>query len=201
MFGNKHFDVDDADIIIDDVRYADTPGLYELIFKKILDLFYREDNMNEYKSMLLKVQGAIDVCVCARSSPTRTRLLNNRWYKYKYVIALSITSKKQKKKSEKGLPRAMTQNDKAIDYMHESIPTSWWIVYDRFAPSGQQRSQQRDAVDHRGTSRNWYYKLNRVSTKRVSRVASARKNTFALCITCRMKKRCSEKKTISSKWR
>jgi len=79
MFGNKHFDVDDADIIIDDVRYADTPGLYELIFKKILDLLYREDNMNKYKSMLLKVmQGAIDVCVCARSSPTRTRLLSNR---------------------------------------------------------------------------------------------------------------------------
>ncbi|EGI59628.1 hypothetical protein G5I_12220 [Acromyrmex echinatior] len=33
MFGNKRFDVDDTDnIIIDGVRYAGTPGLYELIF-------------------------------------------------------------------------------------------------------------------------------------------------------------------------
>ncbi|KYN29287.1 hypothetical protein ALC57_01276, partial [Trachymyrmex cornetzi] len=38
MFGNKRFNVDDADdIIIDDVRYAGTPGLYELIFKRIPD--------------------------------------------------------------------------------------------------------------------------------------------------------------------
>ncbi|KYN44966.1 hypothetical protein ALC56_00618 [Trachymyrmex septentrionalis] len=38
MFGNKRFDVDDADnIIIDGVRYAGTPGLYELIFKRIPD--------------------------------------------------------------------------------------------------------------------------------------------------------------------
>jgi len=36
MFGNKRFDVNDADnIIIDGVRYAGTLGLYELIFKRI----------------------------------------------------------------------------------------------------------------------------------------------------------------------
>ncbi|KYN08242.1 hypothetical protein ALC62_00776, partial [Cyphomyrmex costatus] len=35
MLGNKRFDVDDADnIIIGGVRYAGTPGLYELIFKR-----------------------------------------------------------------------------------------------------------------------------------------------------------------------
>jgi len=46
MFGNKRFDVDDADnIIIDGVRYADIPGLYELIFKRIPDdLLYTEDD-------------------------------------------------------------------------------------------------------------------------------------------------------------
>jgi len=38
MFGNKCFDVGDADnIIIDDVRYVGTAGLYELIFKRIPD--------------------------------------------------------------------------------------------------------------------------------------------------------------------
>jgi len=35
MFGNKRFDVDN--IIIDGVRYVGTPGLYELIFKRIPD--------------------------------------------------------------------------------------------------------------------------------------------------------------------
>ncbi|KYM90517.1 hypothetical protein ALC53_01771 [Atta colombica] len=36
------------------IRYAGTPGLYELIFKRIPDdLFYTEDNMNKYKSILL----------------------------------------------------------------------------------------------------------------------------------------------------
>ena len=55
MFGNKRFDVDDADnIIIDGIRYVGTPGLYELIFKRIPDdLLYMEDDMNKYKSMLL----------------------------------------------------------------------------------------------------------------------------------------------------
>ncbi|XP_018058117.1 PREDICTED: uncharacterized protein LOC108693592 [Atta colombica] len=49
MFGNKRFDVDDTDnIIIDGVQYADTPGLYELIFKRIPDdLLYTENDMNK----------------------------------------------------------------------------------------------------------------------------------------------------------
>ena len=47
--------MNDADnIIIDCVRYADTPGLYKLIFKRIPhDLLYTEDDMHKYKSMLL----------------------------------------------------------------------------------------------------------------------------------------------------
>ena len=55
MFGNKRFYVDDTDnIIIDGVRYVGTPGLYELIFKRIPDdTLYTEDDMHKYKSMLL----------------------------------------------------------------------------------------------------------------------------------------------------
>jgi len=34
MLDSKKFDVDSSDHIIDGVRYADTPGLYELILKK-----------------------------------------------------------------------------------------------------------------------------------------------------------------------
>jgi len=41
MLGSKKFDVDSSDhIIIDIVRYAGTPGLYELIFKKIPDYIH-----------------------------------------------------------------------------------------------------------------------------------------------------------------
>ena len=107
MFSNKRFDVDDADnIIIDGIRYAGTPGLYELIFKRILfDLLYTED-MN--KSMLLTTN--------AHNNHLQSRLLSNREYKYKYVIAPLITSQKQKKKS--GLSNAMTLNDNVIDYVH-----------------------------------------------------------------------------------
>ena len=48
MFCNKRFDVNDADnIIINGVRYVDTPGLYELIFKRIPDdLLYTEGDMS-----------------------------------------------------------------------------------------------------------------------------------------------------------
>ncbi|KYQ46571.1 hypothetical protein ALC60_14430 [Trachymyrmex zeteki] len=49
MFDNKRFDVDDVDnIIIDGVRYIGTPGLYELIFKRIPDdALYTEDDMHK----------------------------------------------------------------------------------------------------------------------------------------------------------
>ncbi|KYN27634.1 hypothetical protein ALC57_02975 [Trachymyrmex cornetzi] len=120
MFGNKCFDVDDADnIIIDDVRYTGTPGLYELIFKRIPDdLLYTEDDMNKYKSMLLATNAH------KHKHHSQGRLLSNRGYKYKHIIAplMSMTPKKQSKKSGKGLPRAMTLNDNAIDYVHWDDP-------------------------------------------------------------------------------
>ena len=81
-FGNKCFDIDDADnLIIDGVRYVGTPGLYELIFKRIPDdLLYTED-MNKYKSMLLTTNAH------KHKHQSQGRLLSNRRYKYKYVIA------------------------------------------------------------------------------------------------------------------
>ena len=112
MFGNKRFDVDDADNIIID---AGTSGLYELIFKRIPDdLLYTEDDINKYKSMLLATNAH------KHKHHSQDRLLRSRGYKYKYIIAplVSITSKKQKKKSGKGLLHAITLNDNAIDYVH-----------------------------------------------------------------------------------
>ena len=57
MFGNKRFDVNDANnIIIDGVRYVGIGDFYELIFKRIPDdLLYMEDDMNKYKSMLVMI--------------------------------------------------------------------------------------------------------------------------------------------------
>jgi len=38
MLGSKRFDVDSSDnIFVDDVRYIGTLGLYELVFKRMLD--------------------------------------------------------------------------------------------------------------------------------------------------------------------
>ncbi|KYN09192.1 hypothetical protein ALC57_18705 [Trachymyrmex cornetzi] len=120
MFGNKRFDVDDANnIIIDGVRYAGTPDLYELIFKRMPDdALYTEDDMHKYKSMLLMTSAH------KHKHHSQGRLLSNMGYKYKYIIAplMLVTPKKQSKKSGKGLPHAMTLNDNAIDYVHWDDP-------------------------------------------------------------------------------
>ncbi|EZA59699.1 hypothetical protein X777_16398 [Ooceraea biroi] len=54
-FGCKPFDVDHEDhIILDNVRYKGTPGLYELIFKRMPDdIVYSDDDLEKYRSMLL----------------------------------------------------------------------------------------------------------------------------------------------------
>ncbi|KYN18873.1 hypothetical protein ALC57_08803 [Trachymyrmex cornetzi] len=120
MFCNKRFDVDDAgNIIIDGVRYAGTPGLYELIFKRMPDdALYTEYDMHKYKSMLLMTSSH------KQKHHSQGRLLSNRGYKYKYIIAtlMLVTPKKQSKKSGKGLPYAMTLYDNTIDYVHWDDP-------------------------------------------------------------------------------
>ncbi|EGI69381.1 hypothetical protein G5I_01885 [Acromyrmex echinatior] len=78
IFGNKRFDVDDADnVIIDGVRYAGTPGFYELIFKRIPDdLLYTEDYMNKYRNILLAPN--------VHKYKHHSQEMSNREYKYKY---------------------------------------------------------------------------------------------------------------------
>jgi len=55
MLDSKRFDVDSSNhIIIDCVRYAGTPGFYELIFKRVPDYdVYTEYDKQKYKSILL----------------------------------------------------------------------------------------------------------------------------------------------------
>lgn len=54
MFGDKRFDVDvDDSIIVDGNRYAGTPGLYVLIFKKKPnDKIYTEDDKKTCKKTI-----------------------------------------------------------------------------------------------------------------------------------------------------
>ncbi|KYN04509.1 hypothetical protein ALC62_04622 [Cyphomyrmex costatus] len=115
MLGNKRFDVDDADnIIIDGVRNAGTPGLYELIFKRLPDdTLHTEEDMREYKSMLQATNAH------KHKHHSQGRVLVNRGYKYKNIIKPLVTPMK---KFGKGLLRAMTLNDNAIEYVHWDDP-------------------------------------------------------------------------------
>ncbi|XP_071576438.1 uncharacterized protein [Temnothorax nylanderi] len=113
MLGNKRFDVDNADnIIIDGIRYAGTRGLYELIFKKIPNDEIYTDDMQKYKSILLMTNAH------KRNHDAHARLNGNREYKYRNIIAPSISGKK----AGKGIPHAMTLNDNKIDYVHWDDP-------------------------------------------------------------------------------
>ncbi|EZA58478.1 hypothetical protein X777_01099 [Ooceraea biroi] len=116
-FGSKRFEVDNNDnILLDDVRYRGTPGLYELIFmKRSDDVMYTEDDLQKYKSMLLMTNAhRCDYSV-------QYQIKSNRGHKYKCVIAPLLPTE-PKTKSGRGLPRAMALNDNAIDYVHWDDP-------------------------------------------------------------------------------
>ncbi|EZA62172.1 hypothetical protein X777_06123, partial [Ooceraea biroi] len=113
QFGSLRFDVDHEDnILLDDVRYKGTPGLYELIFAKHPDKdMYTANDMQTYRSMLLTTN------VHRRDHSARGQVKSNRGYKYLHVIA-PLLSTEPKTNSGRGLPRTMTLNDNAIDYVH-----------------------------------------------------------------------------------
>ncbi|XP_072743255.1 uncharacterized protein [Anoplolepis gracilipes] len=119
--GNKQFNINkDDSIIIDDVRYIGTPGLYELIFKRIPDdeLYTRGDDLEKYKSILLVTNAH------RRDYDAQGHLKGNRGYKYKHIIAplMSLESKNTKFGGEISMPRAMTLTNNMIDYVHWDDP-------------------------------------------------------------------------------
>jgi len=101
-------------------------------------------------------------------------------------------STEPKKKSGKGLPRAMTLNDNAIDYVHWDDRNE---LVDRLrlleASRQAGHNAQRDTIDYRGTSRSWHhYKLTHVSLKQTSRsVSLGSKNANQQIWTIRTEKR------------
>ena len=109
MLGDKAFDIDkDDNIIIDGVKYRGTPGLYELIFKRIPDdAVYTDADKQKYKSILLATNAH------RRGHGAKNPILSNKGYKYKAAS-----------RAGKGLtaPRAMVVNDNKIDYVHWDDP-------------------------------------------------------------------------------
>jgi hypothetical protein len=83
LLGDKRFDIDKNDnIIVDGVTYAGTPGLFELIFKRIPDdVIYTEEDKQKYKSLLLATNARVTLavrlaCIYIRSfrSPIENRI-------------------------------------------------------------------------------------------------------------------------------
>ena len=84
MFVDKYFDVDTINfMIVDGIKYKDTPDLYELIFKRISDdTIYTENDKLIYKSILLATNDR-------RSNP----IVGSKGYKYKNIIAPLVSDK------------------------------------------------------------------------------------------------------------
>jgi len=77
MLGNKRFDIDkDDSIMIDNVRYIGTSGLYEFIFKRFsYEVVFIKDDKQTYKSILLTTN--------AYGRCARKPIMGNKGYKYK----------------------------------------------------------------------------------------------------------------------
>lgn len=120
MLGDKLFNIaTDDSIIINGAKYVGTPGLYELIFKKVPDIaMYTTDDMRNYKHILLTTNAH------RRYHNAQNPISGNKGHKYKHVIAPLISVTRTRKKSGKGLfvPRAMTLTDNKIDYIHWNDP-------------------------------------------------------------------------------
>lgn len=116
MLGDKRFDVDNDDnIFIDGIKYLGTPGLYELIFKRIPDdAIYTEEDKNKYKSILLATNAH------RRGSNILNPVLGNKGFKYKYIIGPLTFDRKTGRGI--GIPLAMTLNNNKIDYVHWNDP-------------------------------------------------------------------------------
>jgi hypothetical protein len=114
MLGDKRVDLDKQDdVIIDQKRYAGTPGLYELIFMKFPnETIVTKLDKQKYKSILLATNAH------RRGHSMHNPILGNRGHKYKNIIASLLSGKKV----GKGIPRAMTLNDNKTDYIHWDDP-------------------------------------------------------------------------------
>ena len=96
LLGDKPFDIVQYDNIIVDgggVIYVGTPGLFELIFKRIPDdAIYTEDDKQTYKSILLATNAH------RRGHNALLPVLGNKGYKYKNIIAPLLSTRSQQER-------------------------------------------------------------------------------------------------------
>ncbi|KYM97827.1 hypothetical protein ALC62_11481 [Cyphomyrmex costatus] len=117
MMGDKKFDVDTDDtIIIDGNRYKGTPGLYELIFKRLPDDdIYTENDKQTYKSILLTTNAH------RRRHNAEMPVKSNKGYKYKYIIGPLVSAHRTMSLGA-GVPTTMRVTDDKVDYVHWDDP-------------------------------------------------------------------------------
>ncbi|KAL6258165.1 hypothetical protein P5V15_010119 [Pogonomyrmex californicus] len=98
MLGDKKFDVDKGNsIIIDNVRYNGTPGLYVLIFKRLPDeAIFTEDDKQTYESILLTTNAH------SRGHSAYNPIMGNKGYKYINIIAPLVSIIHIRKSGKKG---------------------------------------------------------------------------------------------------
>ncbi|XP_067214604.1 uncharacterized protein [Linepithema humile] len=129
FLGDKTFDIDkDDNVIVDGVKYAGTPGLFELIFKRLPDdTLCTEADKQKYKSILLSTNAH------RRGHNAHLPVLGNKGYKYKHIITPLISKKGggvahlDKRGVGRTLPKCnvpqtMTVTDNAVDYVHWDDP-------------------------------------------------------------------------------
>jgi hypothetical protein len=82
MIGDKQIEIDGNDIIINNVRYNGTRGLYELIFMNSPNSYiYTQDDLNNYDAILK------DTNVYRVNFSERGKKRSNRGHKYLHIIA------------------------------------------------------------------------------------------------------------------
>lgn len=80
--GDSIVEISDNDLVIDNIKYKGTPGLFELIFYKVPDLSkVQESDYAKYKSILLATNGH------KQKYLSRGRINANRSFKYTNVIS------------------------------------------------------------------------------------------------------------------
>jgi hypothetical protein len=113
---------DDADLVIGNVTYKGSPGLYELLFKKKPRNYTIHDE-NEYHDIILQTNAH------RRNYDPQAQISGNKYWKYKHVILpilqertrlASWGSNSKKKKSGRGMLMEVTDN--TIDYVHWDDP-------------------------------------------------------------------------------
>lgn len=85
--GDKELTIDGKDLIINNIRYAGTPGLYELVFKKH-PIGHKPNDVNQYTDILKRTNAH------RRNYLATGQIQGNKSWKYKNIIAPQTLEKR-----------------------------------------------------------------------------------------------------------